>query len=216
MKNAYLLLCLIFCFSNSFAQLAYGVKAGLHYSHTASNTITLSADGNRSSKYQSASVPVMRPLVGVWTSLPVSRQLSLLTNLQLIQKSWLNNHEDFIAQIDYELYYFSLPVQVSYSINRWDFHFGPELNYLFHTEDQNDFGSFKIGPSSVELGLTAGLSYHFSRWFLNFRASRDMTPLFKFKINNIFTGTSDDFAVYNQGLQLSLGYRLSTNNRRAY
>jgi hypothetical protein len=208
MKKPYLLSLLLFCGSLSYAQFAYGVKAGLNYSHITGNTTTVFPDGSQTVHSESASAAVVRPLVGFWAYLPVSGRLSLMIDLQAVQKSWYNNHINFRAQIGYELFYLSLPIQVSYRLRRWDFHLGPELSYLVHLKNQIGFGSFNIEPSAIELGLAAGFNYHFTHWFINLRANRDLTPLFELRVNNLISGTSDEFAVYHQGLQLTLGYHL--------
>jgi hypothetical protein len=208
MKRLHLLSLLLFCGSLGYAQLTYGVKAGLNYSHIRGNTITVFPDGSRTVHYESASDAVVRPLAGFWIYLPVSERLSLMTDLQAVQKSWYNNHINFRAQIGYELFYLSLPIQVSYRLKRVDFHLGPELSYLLDTKEKLGVGSFDIEPSALELGVVAGLSYHFNHWFINLRANRDLTPLFELKVNNPFSQIFDDFAVYHQGLQLSVGYHL--------
>jgi hypothetical protein len=208
MKRLRLLSLLLFCGNLSYAQLTYGIKAGLNYSHIRGNTITVFPDGSRTVHYQSASNAVVRPLAGFWAYLPVSGRLSLMTDLQAVQKSWYNNHINFRAQIDYEFLYLSLPIQISYRLKRWDFHLGPELSYLVNTVEELGVGSFDIELPALELGVVAGLSYHFKHWFVNLRANRDFTPLFELKVNNPFSQIFDDFAVYHQGLQLSVGYHL--------
>ncbi len=100
--------------------------------------------------------------------------------------------------------YLSAPVSVVYKpIREIGLRAGLEMSYLLNSESTNSLG-IPDQDHKFDLGYVAGLTFYpASKWSIEFRFVRGLTPLSILSISDLFGGIESEFKWYNQVLQLS-------------
>ncbi|MEL7222771.1 MAG: porin family protein [Bacteroidota bacterium] len=204
--------CFIFCTPLRTQEIEYGIKVGLNLADVYSNELIFNLNGTEETIDFKAKT-VLRSQFGVWLNIPVSKQLSLQPELLYTQKAWLIDDDPNNPPTLY-LDYLCLPILASYQFRNWRFDAGPELSLLLNDYYKEPNGSFTdenpfVEEYKLELGVNAGVRHVFNRWQLGLWYNIDLTPFVLFELRDANGDpSSETINLYNQGLQLSLGYRL--------
>jgi len=206
MKNASLLLALIFCCTlktSLNAQATFGVKAAVNAAQVNSH-ITTDIDGIRTDEFDVK----LKPQLGFWYHLPLSARFSLQPELLWTQKSLRSKEQTGEVVFDY----FSLPVLLNYQFRKFTFELGPEFSFLLDQRfaDKNSVltESPFIKEHVFELAINLGLRYQLNRWLIGLRATHDVTPFDSFEFTEVNGEPVGEVKFFHRGLQLALGYQL--------
>lgn len=194
-------------------EVEYGVKAGVNLADVYSNLFEAPLDGNEISSQRFPSKTVIKPQLGVWANIPFSNNFSVQPELLFTQKAWLPDDLESAVKLNFN--YLSLPLLVNYHLNNWRIAAGPEISFLlnqYYSEDVGVFGNKSpfVEEQKLELGLNAGVRYHFQRWQVGLRYNLDLTPFVSFEFTDV-NGEPvglDPLNHYHHGMQISLGYSL--------
>lgn len=208
-----ILICLSVWSISLIGQSQFGVKIGANFSHIDENIDTDGAVGNAVGELviENSYKVKVRPQIGVWFNFPLTDRLSLQPELLWTEKNLHaedNNPED--GYINFQ--YFSLPVLANYQLGNWRIELGPELSFLLDQSLKDFANSLDESPfieeNVFEVAINIGVQYHYDRWRVGLRGSRDLTDFISFDftdLNGEFAGTLRGF---HQGLTLWAGYQI--------
>lgn len=201
MNRLFFLLLFVFSVTTTYAQVQFGVKAGLHLSHvdevlSNKDFVEIIIDENEVNA---------GPQLGVWLSVPLTQRISLQPELLWTQKEWRMKVFDDGVRFDY----FSLPVLLGYQAGNWRVTLGPELTFLVDQRFTNGNGKSPfIEENSLGVAVNLGLQYHLNRWVVGLRANRDLNDFQSITLTDVNGASVVDLKYYHQGLTLWAGYQL--------
>jgi hypothetical protein len=215
MKHFLFVLALLLSFSASLfaqAQISYGIKAGLHLSQVDETLEIPNPSGEFVESYNG--LTVLKPQLGLWLSIPLSKRFYLQPELLWTQKQWKPEGVPAATRNPLNFDYLSLPLALGYTAGNWQVTLGPEITFLV---DQRFSEQPAIGPDDNpfipenELGIAVnlGLQYHLQKWVIGVRANRDLTEFVSFDFTDINGESFGGNWFYHQGMTLWAGYALS-------
>ena len=201
MNRLFFLLLFVFSVTTTYAQVQFGVKAGLHLSHV--DEVLSNKDYEEFLIEENTANAA--PQLGVMLSVPLTQRINLQPELLWTRKEWRMKEFDDGLRFDY----LSLPVLFGYQAGNWRLTLGPELTFLV---DQRFTNGNRMSPFVEEktLGVAAnlGVQYHLNRWVVGLRANRDLNDFQSITLTDVNGASVVDLKYYHQGLTLWAGYQL--------
>lgn len=165
--------------TSSFAQLQYGVKAGL-------NMANVSGDIDDTKMK-------LGFMIGGFANYGINEQLSVQPELMFAQAGC--KMEILDEDVKFSLNYLVLPVMVKYSFGNINLQAGPQFGFLLSAESDGD--DIKDNMKTMDLGLNIGAGYQMDKIGVDLRYSIGLSNV----------SDMEDTDVKNRGIQLQLSYK---------
>lgn len=182
MNKAVVLLLLFISSYQGFGQTRLGFKAGANLS-----TVIADKDVVAFPEYVNIEEPRVGYYVGVFSSIPFNKKLSLHPELLLSLKGFktVSTHPDRYRYTT-NLHYLNLPILLSYKpFSKFTLLAGPEFGLLLRAKYKGDFiegWRTSTDYKKSDFGVTAGLNYDFlPKWAIEGRYSHGITYLTEYQ-----------------------------------
>ncbi|WP_367391161.1 porin family protein [Lewinella sp. LCG006] len=197
-----LLLALFVTTTSPYAQVQFGVKAGLHISHVDELLSNKDLEGFLIEENAVKAAPQL----GLMMSVPLTQRINLQPELLWTRKNW--QHKEFKDGLRFD--YLSLPVLFGYQAGNWRLNLGPELTFLMDQRFTNGNGKSPfVQEKNLGVAANLGVQYHLNHWIVGLRANRDLNDFQSITLTDVNGTSIVDLKYYHQGLTLWVGYQLA-------
>jgi hypothetical protein len=113
------------------------------------------------------------------------------------------------GEVTFRYNYFSVPIMVKYNFCKtWNVSAGAEADFLIRARQKQNTKTSTItnGVKDFDFAFTAGIGTNGKKWTFDARyihGSQDVSPL------------TNEYSFFNQGVQLTLGYKLQKKAKKA-
>lgn len=202
-----LLIALLFTLAhnNSFAQIKYGIKAGLNY---VNNVQSESEESNN--KYK------ISYLFGGYGIFEISEKFGIQSEILYSNKGYHFDATNLSEEGNLNLNYINLPVLVGYAIsNNFRINLGPEFGYLLSAKSKFDSNTVDVGDiwdNNIDLGIATGIRMSpTSKFMIEMRYAHGLISVIdEVNLTDEFgNATGETIKFLNRTFQFSVGYNLN-------
>lgn len=191
-------------YSNSFAQIKYGIKAGLNYV----NNVQGIGEENIN-KYK------ISYHFGGYSIFEISDKIGIQSEILYSNKGYKFDATDLSREGNLNLNYINLPILAGYSIsNSFKVNFGPEFGYLLSAKSKFDSSTVDVGDiwdNNIDLGIATGIALDLtSKFMIEMRYSHGLISVIdEVELTDDFgSPTGETIKFLNRTFQISVGYNL--------